>query len=78
MGFKVNFFARPIDSNYRLAWESFLIEFSLFVICTIMAIYGWNNGSLLMAVPAAVVAVSCFGLVIYSLFNFFANSQASK
>jgi hypothetical protein len=43
-----------------------------------MAIYGWNNGSLLMAVPAAVVAVSCFGLVIYSLFNFFANSQATK
>lgn len=73
MGYKVNFFARPLNSNYKLAWESFLIEFSLFVICSVMALYGFKNGSLLMAVPSAVVAIACFGLVVYAVFSLFAN-----
>ena len=78
MGYSVNFFARPINSNYKLAWESFVIEFSLFVICTVMAFYGFNTGSLLMAIPAGVVAVACFGLVVYSIFTFFSNRAATK
>ncbi|MDC8831341.1 hypothetical protein [Alteromonas gilva] len=67
MGFKINFFARPIDSNYRLHWESLLIECSLGVICAVMAFYGWQTGMLLMAYPAGVVAFMCFGLVGYAL-----------
>ena len=64
------FFARPIDSDYRLNWESLLIELSLAVICTTMAFYGWDKGMLLMAYPAGFVALMCFGLVSYALISF--------
>ncbi|MDG6095838.1 hypothetical protein EXU34_00045 [Alteromonas sp. ZYF713] len=70
MPYKINFFARPIDSDYRLNWESLLIELSLAVICTTMAVYGWDKGMLLMAYPAGFVALMCFGLVIYTLVSF--------
>ncbi|NVK55331.1 MAG: hypothetical protein HWE26_06935 [Alteromonadaceae bacterium] len=67
MRFKINFFARPIDADYRVHWESLLIECALGIVCAVMALYGWQTGMLLMAVPAAVVAFMCIGLVIYSL-----------
>jgi len=70
MPYKINFFARPIDSDYRLNWESLLIELSLAVICTTMALYGWDKGMLLMEYPAGFVALMCFGLVIYTLISF--------
>ncbi|MDB2331155.1 hypothetical protein N9V74_05520 [Alteromonas sp.] len=67
MPHKINFFARPIDTGYSLDWENFLIELCLGIICAVMAFYGWDKGMLLMAVPAAVVAIACLGLVVYSL-----------
>ncbi|GAC33100.1 hypothetical protein [Paraglaciecola polaris] len=78
MPYKVNFFARPVNSNHKLAWESILIEFSLGVICTVMAVYGWDTGIGLMAYPAALLAALCFGVVAYSLFGFFREKMRAK
>ena len=78
MGYKINFFARPIDSKYNLPWESLLIELSLGIICAVMAVYGWNTGMALMAYPAAVVSILCFGLVTYSLFTFVRDRISAK
>ncbi|GGF53433.1 hypothetical protein [Alteromonas lipolytica] len=70
MPYKINFFAPPVDTDYRLNWESLLIELSLAIICTTMAFYGWHTGMLLMAYPAGFVAVMCYGSVIYTLISF--------
>ncbi|QHJ11056.1 hypothetical protein FX988_01278 [Paraglaciecola mesophila] len=78
MPYKVNFFARPVNSDQKLPWESLLIEFSLGVICLVMAIYGWDTGMALMAYPAAAVAVICLTLVAYSLFGFFREKWRAK
>lgn len=69
MAFKFNFFARPINSDYRVDWESLTIELSLGVICAVMSLYGWQTGMGLMAYPAGFVAVLCFGLVIFTVIN---------
>ncbi len=78
MSYKVNFFARPVNSDQKLPWESLLIEFSLGVICTVMAIYGWNTGMALMAYPAGAVAVLSFGVLAYSLFGFFRDKMRTR
>lgn len=78
MGYKINFFARPIDTGYQLNWESLLIELSLGVICAVMAVYGWNTGMVLMAYPAGFVALMCFGLVLYALFSFIVGKIKSR
>lgn len=78
MPYKVNFFARPINSDQKLPWESLLIEFSLGVIGTVMAVYGWDTGMALMAYPAGIVATICFALVAYSLFGFFREKWLAK
>ena len=67
MGYKINFFIRPIDTGYTLQWELFLVELSLGVISAVMALYGWNNGMLIVAAPCAVVAISCLSLAFYSV-----------
>lgn len=78
MGFKINFFARPIESNYKLPWESLLTELSLGIICAVMASYGWNTGMIIVACSAAAVAILCFGLVAYSLFDYLREKLTSK
>ena len=70
MPYRFDFFTRPLNSDYKLHWESVLIELSLGVICAVMALYGWNTGIALMAYPAAVLAFVCFGMVAYSLSSF--------
>lgn len=78
MPYKINFFARPIDTGYSLHWENFLIELSLGIICTVMAFYGWEKGMILMAAPAGVVAISCLGLVFFSLIRFALDKLGQK
>ena len=78
MPYKVNFFARPVNSDQKLPWERLLIEFSLGVICLVMAIYGWDTGMALMAYPAGAVAAICFALVAYSVFGFFRERSRAK
>lgn len=78
MAYKINFFARPVNSNQKLPWENLLIEFSLGVICIVMAVFGWNTGMALMAYPAGAVAVICLGLVVYSLSGYFWDKVTAK
>ena len=78
MGFRFDFFTRPIDSDYQLDWESILIELSLGIICSVMAVYGWNTGMVMMAYPSGLVALMCFGLVAYSLITFITEKVRPK
>ncbi|WP_246601244.1 hypothetical protein [Alteromonas antoniana] len=66
---KINHYARPIDSDYSLPWESLLIEGAICIICSVMAIAGYKSGVVLMFAPAGFVAVICGLLVIYTLIS---------
>jgi hypothetical protein len=78
MAFKCDFFTPPIDSDYQLDWESILIELSLGIICSVMAVYGRNTGMVIMAYPSGLVALMCFGLVAYSLITFITEKVRPK
>lgn len=78
MSYRFNFFARPIDADYKVNWETFLIELCVGIICAIMALTGWNTGMALMAYPAAAVAVMCLGLVTYTLIRLLIDKLQSK
>jgi|GEM_PF-4250046 len=60
MGFKINHYAKPTDSDGISGWESILKDLSFGAICTVMAIFGWNVGSILLTVPIAIVGVMCY------------------
>lgn len=75
---KINHYAKPINSDYSVPWESLLIEGSLCIICGVMAIAGYQSGVALMAVPAAIVAVICGLLVMYTLFTVWRDKRACK
>ena len=78
MAYRFNFFARPVETNYQLDWESLVIESSLCIICAVMAFYGWQNGMLVVAYPTGIVAVMCLGIVIYTLFSHFRSKPTDS
>ena len=71
MPFRVKHYAHPIDVGYSVSWETVVIEFFIGVICSAMAYFGWTTGILLMAVPCAFLAFSCFLLVFIQVVLFF-------
>lgn len=66
---KINHYARPIDSDYSLPWESLLIEGAICIICSVMAVAGYQSDVVLMFAPAGIVAAICALLVIYTLIS---------
>ncbi len=75
---KINHYARPIDTDYALPWESLLIEGAICIICSVMAVTGYQSGVVLMFAPAAVVAGICGLLVIYTLVSVWRCKRARR
>ena len=67
MSARINFFLKPIQPAYTLDGERFLIELSLGVVCTVLAVFAWSKQMLIVAAPCALIGVTCLGLVVFSL-----------
>jgi hypothetical protein len=67
LGNKINHHAKPGVSKAVIGWQSILRDFLLGIICTMMAIFGWNSSMLLLAVPTGFVAVMCYCSALLSI-----------
>ena len=67
---KINFFLKPIQPGHTPDWEIFLIEFSLGVVCTVLADYAWDKQMMIVAAPTALIGITCLGLVLFSLIRY--------
>ncbi|MCF6457382.1 hypothetical protein [Pseudoalteromonas sp. MMG024] len=82
MGLKVNIYsAKTTSSSYSLDIETLSIEFAIGIICTVIAIAGYQSQLLLIFIPFLIIAVACFSLISYNLYQYFSdkkNSQSSS
>lgn len=82
LGLKVNIYsAKTTSSSYSLDIETLSIEFAIGIICTVIAIAGYQSQLLLIFIPFLIIAVACFSLISYNLYQYFSdkkNSQSSS
>ena len=79
MGIKVNHFAaKTVTLVYQGDLEAFVIEFSIAVILTVMALGGYSSGLRLLWIPCGLTAAVCYFAVIYSIYGYISDKLASK
>jgi hypothetical protein len=79
MGIKVNHFAaKTVSLLYQGDLEAFVIELSVAIILTVMAIGGYRSGLWLLWIPCGLTAAACYFAVIYSVYGYISDKLASK
>ena len=79
MGYKIKHYgSKSIALNYRLNIEGIVIETCIGIICTIFAISGYKSEMILLFLPTAIVAVTCFLLVLHSLYLYVSSIFVRK
>ncbi|UAA39898.1 hypothetical protein KIH87_05970 [Paraneptunicella aestuarii] len=65
-------------NQYPLNIEAFALEAIIGVISAIFAVGGFHAQIPQIAIPCAVVAIACWGLVIHSIYMVFRSRRARK
>lgn len=79
MGIKVNHFAaKTVTLLYQGDLEAFVIELSVAIILTVMAMGGYNSGLWLLWVPCGIMATACYFAVIYTVYGYISEKLGSK
>ncbi|MFT2090180.1 hypothetical protein [Paraglaciecola sp. 2405UD69-4] len=79
MSIKVNHYAaKTIEPSYYLNFEALVIELSVAVILGVMAVGGYNTGLWVVWVPCGIISICCFGLVLYSLYQYISDRLVRK
>ncbi len=74
MGFKFNHYAaKTIEPKYMMDIELFAMELLFAIISTIFSIGGFKAQVPQLAFPCAIVAVTCYALIIYSIYLFISS-----
>lgn len=79
MGIKVNHFAaKTVTLLYQGDLEAFVIELSVAIILTVMAMGGYRSGLWLLWIPCGLIAAACYFAVIYSVYGYISDKLASR
>lgn len=79
MGIKVNHYAaKTVTLLYQGDFEAFVIELSVAIILTVMAIGGFNAGLWLLWIPCGLTAAVCYFAVIYSVYRYILDKLTSR
>jgi len=79
MTIKINHFAaKTVDLLYQMDFEAFVIELSVAIILTVMAIGGYNAGLWLLWIPCGAIAAACYFAVIFSIYRYIADKIENK
>jgi hypothetical protein len=79
MTIKVNHFAaKTVTLLTQLKLETFVIELSVAIILTVMAMGGYRSGLWLLWIPCGVTAAACYFVVIFSVYQFTSEKLANK
>ena len=79
MSYRFKLFPEPIKTDYKMNWETLIIEASIGIICAIMATTGWQSGMILVVISCGFVAMICGALIIYSqVVLFLSNNKKRK
>ena len=76
LGLKVNMYsAKTTSSSYTLDIETLSIEFAIGTICTVIAIAGYQSQLLLIFIPFLIIAIACFSLILYNIYQYFSDKK---
>lgn len=79
MSIKVNHFAaKTVSLLYQGDLEAFVIELSVAIILTVMAMGGYSSGLWLLWIPCGLIAAACYFAVIYSVYGYISDKLANK
>lgn len=67
--------AKTISANNSLEWELLLSEFLVGSICGVLAYMGFKASVLLIFIPNLIISVSCFLMIIFSVFLYFKHKK---
>lgn len=80
MSFKLNHYARPVNTNVKSTVEASLIELSIGLLCAVFA-YSTYNELLVLFVSTTIVATICFLLTLHNCYllimYYFQNRKSS-
>jgi hypothetical protein len=79
MSIKINHYAaKTVTLLYQQNFEAFVIELSIAIILTVMAVGGYSSGLWLLWIPCALIAAVCYFAVIYSVYLYISEKIVSK
>lgn len=79
MSYKVNMYsAKTTSSVYSLDIETLSIEFVIGSICAVLAVAGYKSQLLLVFVPGLLLAIACFSLISYSIYQYISDKNHIK
>jgi hypothetical protein len=64
MGYKVNHYARPVNSKATFGWEAIFKDLSLALVSTVMCYFGYRVGVILLVIPMGIVALMFYVAVV--------------
>ena len=75
---KVNHYARPVKTEVRTSSESIILQLFFGSVSTGFAIAGYNAQVPQILIPCGVVALLCWGLILYSVYSYFEEKNYQK